>query len=175
VLLSGDALTADAIAQSVASLGERARAELGEPAGDLVAVYDVRYRGQAFELSVTAGVRPQPDELRAAFEALHEDRYGYSDPEQTLELVTIRVAASVAGVEVELAGDGADNEPAGGRRLAVIDGVQTEVEVLRGAPAPGREITGPAIVELAESTLLVAPGWSGAVDATGTIVLKERR
>jgi N-methylhydantoinase A len=162
--------------------------ELGEPAADLVAVYDLRYRGQAFELSVTAGVRPQPDELRAAFEALHEDRYGYSDPEQTLELVTVRVAASVAGVEVELAGegDGAGNgdgpgrgggrpEPARVRRLAVIDGAQTEVEVLRGAPAPGSQITGPAIVELAESTLLVAPGWSGAVDATGTIVLKARR
>ncbi len=106
VLLSGDALSADAVAQSVAALGERARAALGEPAADLAAVYDLRYRGQAFELSVDADLRPQPHELRAAFEALHEDRYGYSDPEQTLELVTIRVTAWVAGIEVELAGDG---------------------------------------------------------------------
>jgi N-methylhydantoinase A len=176
VLLSGDALSADAVAQSVAALGERARAALGEPAADLAAVYDVRYRGQAFELSVNADLRPQPHELRAAFEALHEDRYGYSDPEQTLELVTIRVTAWVAGIEVELDGDGDGGggaEAARARRVAVIDGTQTEVEVLRGAPARGTEIEGPAVVELPESTLLVAPGWSGAVDATGTIVLSR--
>ena len=36
--------------------------------------------------------------------------------------------------------------------------------MIRGAPAPGTELAGPAIVELPESTLLIAPaGWSGRV------------
>ena len=35
---------------------------------------------------------------------MHEERYGYSDAEQTLELVTIRVSAIVPGIDVALAG-----------------------------------------------------------------------
>jgi N-methylhydantoinase A/oxoprolinase/acetone carboxylase beta subunit len=57
----------------------------------------------------------------------------------------------------------------------VIDGSETEIVVLRGSPAPGTEIDGPAIVELAEATLLVTEGWSGSVDASGTIRLERTR
>jgi hypothetical protein len=31
------------------------------------------------------------------------------------------------------------------------------------------------VVELAESTVLVAPGWSASVDETGTVVLERQR
>ncbi len=175
VLLSGDALSAETIAQVVAGLGERARRALGDRDAELTAVYELRYRGQAFELAVPGDLSPHPDELRTAFEALHEERYGYSDPAQTLELVTIRVSAIVPAVDVELAGSDEETAPSRGARTAVIDGSETAVEVLRGSPPPGTEIAGPAIVELPESTLLVTPGWGGAVDATGTIRLEHER
>ena len=103
VFLSGPRLTAEAIARIVEELGAQARAALGEPAAELVATYELRYRGQAFELSIAAPTDSAPAQLREAFEAEHEDRYGYSDSEQILELVTIRVTATVAGAEVKLA------------------------------------------------------------------------
>jgi N-methylhydantoinase A len=60
-----------------------------------------------------------------------------------------------------------------GRRRAVLDGEEQELEVIRGAPGPGTEVAGPAVVELPESTLLVPPGWDGAVDETGTIHVRR--
>jgi N-methylhydantoinase A len=142
VLLSGDALTHEAIAQAAEQLGEQARDELRAPEAQLKTTYELRYRGQAFELAVTGP--PDPAQLRERFEQRHEERYGYHDPEQELELVTIRLSAWLPGPELEL-----------GRR---------EPESAR---------PGPAVIGLPESTVLVAEGWSARVDERGSIHLER--
>ena len=171
VLWSGDELTAEAIATTVAELGERARAAMHAAEAELRVVYELRYRGQSFELPIEADPDARPEQLRDAFEREHDERYGYHDDEQQLELVTIRVAAAAEGAEVELASEG---ETAGGElerstREAVLDGQRIELRVLRGVPAPRTEIEGAAVVELPESTILIPPAWSAKVDKTGTI------
>ncbi len=37
----------------------------------------------------------------------------------------------------------------------------------------GSRVEGPAIVEFAEATCVVRPGWAGAIDAAGTLVLER--
>jgi N-methylhydantoinase A len=37
----------------------------------------------------------------------------------------------------------------------------------------GSEVAGPAIVEFKESTCVVRPGWRGAIDGVGTLVLEK--
>ncbi len=61
VLLGGEDFTAEAVAEAVAELGERGRDELGAEDAELRAGYDLRYAGQAFELTVAgrAGARPR--------------------------------------------------------------------------------------------------------------------
>ncbi len=175
VLWSGEALSAEAIAETVKELAGRAREALSASDADISVVYELRYRGQAFELAIGGGPDSTPDELRASFEDQHEERYGYRDSEQELELVTIRVSAMIPGAEVKL-GDAAQQEgdgPGSSRRRATVGGEQLEMSVFGGPPAPGTEIAAPAIVELAESTLLVPPGWGGEVDETGTIQLRR--
>jgi N-methylhydantoinase A len=173
VFLGGGELTAEAVAGHVSELGEQARRALGAEQAELRAVYELRYRGQAFELPIAGETAPEIGELRSAFEAEHEDRYGYSDSEEELELVTIRVTATLEGIEVPLAqGERAELER--GSRAATLDGGQVELEVLRGSPAPGTEVEGPAVVELAEATLLVPPGWRGEVDESGSIRLERQ-
>ncbi len=174
VFLSGPALSAAAVSAIVAELGERARRALGEPEAALGATYELRYRGQAFELAIRGSTTPALGELREAFEREHDDRYGYRDAEQKLELVTIRVSATVPGAELELTAAGAPPIQRG-RRAATLAGAELELEVVRGAPSPGTEIAGPAVVELAEATLLVPPLWSGSVDEAGTIMLERPR
>ena len=144
VFLTGDALSAQAIAEAAAELGDAAREQLGDPDAACAAVYELRYRGQAFELAVDGPLDADPDALRADFEAQHDERYGYRDPDAALELVTLRVSATVPGADVSL-GDGA---------------------------AAG-EITGPTVVALPESTLLVGAGWAGKADAGGTIHIRR--
>jgi N-methylhydantoinase A len=158
----------------VTELGETARSQLDEPEAELRATYELRYRGQAFELAIEGSLRPELAELREAFEARHVERYGYRDAEQELELVTLRVSARVPGAEISL-GDGGGGELERGRRRATLGGEEIELDVLRGTPAPGTVITGPAVVELPESTLLVAPGWAGEVDERGTIYVRTQR
>ncbi len=174
VHLSGASLSAEAIAEQTRALAQQAREALADADAGLRATYELRYRGQAFELPIGADLTPDPAELREAFEAEHEDRYGYSDSDQTLELVTIRVTATGETAEVGLADEGEGEAPVRDARRAVIGGEEIELEVLRGAPAPDTEIAGAAVVDLPESTLLVPPGWSGNVDAGGTIHLERR-
>jgi N-methylhydantoinase A len=177
VLLTGDELSREKVNETVEELGDQARRALGEPEAELSAVYELRYRGQAFELAVDAGPAPAPDELREAFEAEHEERYGYRDNDQELELVTVRVAATLAGAEPSLsAEDGAPpaSEPVEQpTRRGTLGGEDVDLRVHAGAPAPGTHIEGPAVVELPEATLLVPPEWSGTVDDTGTIRLER--
>jgi N-methylhydantoinase A len=175
VLLSGSDLTEDSVKDTVEALAARSRAALGDQEAEILATYELRYRGQAFELSVAGSPHPRPDELRAAFAAAHEERYGYRDPNQEVELITIRVTATLPGARVQLAG-GSDREPRPaehGRRHAFMAGERLELETLRGLPAPRTTIESPAVVDLPDSTVLVAPGWSGEVDATGTIHLRR--
>ena len=170
VLWSGEELSGEAIADTVAELGERAREAMHEPEAELRVVYELRYRGQSFELPIAAGPQVQPEELRAAFEREHEDRYGYRDEGQELELVTIRVTATAQGTDVELAGnDQAAEALERSTREATLGGEPVELAVLRGIPAPGTGIDGPAVVELPEATLLIPGKWTAEVDDTGTI------
>jgi N-methylhydantoinase A len=175
VLWSGEEITRDAIADAVESLGKHARKALGELDAELRVTYELRYRGQSFELAIAGGAAATPSELREAFEAEHRDRYGYSDPEQRLELVTIRVSATSPGAAVALAPSGSGPELERTSRPARIGGAQVELEVLRGVPAPGTRVEGPAVFELPESTVLVAPGWRAEVDDTGTVRLTRRQ
>jgi N-methylhydantoinase A len=174
VFLSGDALAADAVSTNVAELAELAREALSEPDADVDVIYELRYRGQSFELPIPAPPEVTPEDLRRAFETEHEQRYGYADPAQKLELVTIRVAAATPGAEVGLAGGPESGQVERGSRSVVYDGAELEAEVLRGAPQPGTGVGGPAVVELPEATVFVAPGWEGQVHDTGTIRLEAR-
>jgi N-methylhydantoinase A len=169
VLMTGDDLTTDRIGEAADRLAARGREELAEAAGtreplasggnasgaetscadsrepEVRATYELRYAGQAFELPIEGDPRPDPAELRRAFDRAHEDRYGYSDADADLELVTIRVAVALPG---------ARPRPA-------------EWEGLSGAT-----VEGPEVVPLPGSTLVVPEGWRAR--AAEDVVVMER-
>jgi N-methylhydantoinase A/oxoprolinase/acetone carboxylase beta subunit len=133
------------------------------PEGELS--YDLRYAGQAHELTVRG------DDLREAFEALHEERYGYRDPDAEVEVVTVRATRREAGPEVALSGgDGLVDETS---RRVFFDGQAVVARVVRGEPGAGTSVSGPAVVELPEATVAVPPGWSGEWDEDGTLRLER--
>jgi N-methylhydantoinase A len=147
-------------------LAHRARAELGDPDADVKLVAELRYRGQAFELSV-----PLSDHLEEDFHRAHERAYGYRDPEAEVELVTLRATATTPGPDIDPTAVGAAAEGAERSRRDTIYG---DTEIIRGEPAPGETIEGPAVVELREATLAVPPGWAGEVLESGTIRIEKR-
>ncbi len=88
--------------------------------------------------------------------------------EDEIEPVSIRLVATVPGPCFELRADSAGNDAR--RRRAFVEGQWAKIDV----HGPGVAVNGPAIVELPESTCLVRPGWAGAPDGTGTLVLERR-
>jgi N-methylhydantoinase A len=154
VLLAGDRLTRENVATVVRRLGESGRDELGEADAELRAGYDLRYGGQAFELTVPGELEPDPGDLRRAFDRAHDDRYGYADPEAELELVTVRVAVALPGEELRPA-EPAPAEQRGTRQARFGDDMLDAAVLGAGEAA----VDGPAIFELPGSTLVVPPGW----------------
>ncbi|MBS1871390.1 MAG: hydantoinase/oxoprolinase family protein [Actinobacteria bacterium] len=144
VLRRGADFTAEAVASDVAELADAARAALGEPRAEIAATYELRYRGQAFELAVQAPddvPAADPEALRAAFEDAHEERYGYRDPAAEVELVTVRVSATVPAPPL----------------------------ATPPQPAARAPVDGPAAIPLPESTVWVPAGWRARTLADGTI------
>jgi N-methylhydantoinase A len=176
VMLSGSELTRGRLGAAREQLLAEADAALAGERADARVNYELRYAGQAFELSVeppesSAGA-PDPEVLAEAFAAAHERRYGYRDDEAPIELVNLRV--SVWGPTPRLRPQ-AHAAAAAKRSSAqvVFGGDALEATVLRGELAPGTEVHGPALCALPEATLLVPPGWSGNVDEHGTCVLQD--
>ncbi len=170
LLLSAEEITAERVASEVRALSEPLLA--GMEAAELEVVYELRYRGQAFELPVPGPAEPDPDRLAEDFAREHEARYGYRDPEGRLELVTIRVASVEPGPEPRptAATDGRLEES---EREARFGGEWVSTRVLRGEPESGFAAEGPCVFELPEATLVLPPGWSATVDTAGTITAER--
>ncbi len=166
-----DALGSDALEAAFGALEEEAAAAL--EGAEATRRADLRYRRQAFELTVDAD---DADALAERFHAAHEQRYGYAMRDEPVELVAVRVVAVRAVDRPELREPPApDVDPVRERRDVCVDGDWTEVAVLdRARMGEGSTVEGPAIVEFAEATCYVRPGWNGRVDGAGTLVLVSR-
>ena len=194
VMLSGTSFTGENIAETLDALIARASGELDESVERIVLRHELRYLGQSFELAVDEEIDPRdwfggdvvpvtdtprvdshalcdPLRLREAFEAAHEQRYGYRDEKAEVELVNVRVSAIGPKPALRLS-VATDTQPERESKLVAFDGEWLEAELWRGDLPGGTRMRGPALCAMPESTLLVPPGWSGAVDEHGTIVLE---
>ncbi len=170
VMLRGRSLTSARLSKERDALIAEARGKLGAPPARLRVGHELRYRGQSFELAIEQSESVDPDVLREAFARAHEHRYGYRDDSADVELVNIRVSVwGQAPALAPLAAAGAPPSPE--TRPIVFDGDALEALIHRGELPPGTPLAGPALCALSEATLLIPPGWSGEVDAHGTIHL----
>ncbi|HEX5309590.1 MAG TPA: hydantoinase/oxoprolinase family protein [Solirubrobacteraceae bacterium] len=170
-MLAGGRFSADRVRDLVAELHERASAELEVPVAAVEVRHELRYVGQSFELSVRSGSH-EPELLRELFAAEHERRYGYRDRHGEIELVNVRLSALGEAPVVRPSGAATQACEREATRVAV-GGEWLTAELWRGEPEPGTRIEGCALCALAESTLLIPPGWAGTVDRLGTIVLEQ--
>jgi N-methylhydantoinase A len=156
-----------------------ARAEHGG-AADIGYDLDMRYRGQAYNLTIPLGAPPVTAATLAdaeeAFHAAHRAAYDYTPAVTETEVVTLRLRATAPAPaidwdadEVPVAAGAEDRE-----RPVWVDGRPVSHRVLdRRALAAGARLAGPAVIEQSDATTLVRAGWSGAVAAAGTLVLSR--
>jgi N-methylhydantoinase A len=144
---------------------------------------DLRYEHQSFELTCPLGEGPfTPARLGALVETFHAEHrrlYTYDLPGAPVELVTLRVTAigalpRRAAPTASAAAAGLRDAVTGQRQVYFRGaGFLTAPCYDRGALAPGMAFEGPAIVEQADATPLVAPGFRARVDAAHNLLLER--
>jgi len=110
------------------------------------------------------------------FHAAHDRLYHYSRPDEVPFLVNIEIHAEGRHQAPALSQlDAADRpcEPIGTRKIFVLDSSEwTDAGVYRrDALAAGDRISGPAVVDQLDSTVVILPGFSAEVDPFGTMIL----
>lgn len=142
---------------------------------------DLRYRGQAFELMTDMPDGPCTEQtlatLRERFEEQHRQRFSFDDPDEAVELVTMRlVAIGRLGDEGRTAARHSPSEArATGSRPVHVNGAWAEVPVHRQLSlAPGEVIDGPAIIEQEYTTLLIPGHWSLTMTETGDMTARKQ-
>jgi N-methylhydantoinase A len=178
-----DALSAADIEASFVPLLDEARHRLDavDASGDarLVRIARLRYAWQENDVDVVVGEEPvTPEALAAAVARFHQEHdfeFGYSNPEDRVELVAVCLEAYGALPSVRPAGvERIDSAEAGSRgtRQACFRGGWVETPVYeRATLAVGARIAGPAVVEEREATTVVPPDALAEVDAQLNLVL----
>ena len=177
--------TPDEVAAILDDLGGRADTWLdseGIPNDTRTVTYtaDMRYRGQGYEIPVAI----DPTEIRAdgvdgleeRFNGLHEQLYGFRMHGTATEIVNLRSVGFGTVPKPELpVGDAGDADAA----AAVADehqvwfgGEQHATRIYdRARLQPGMSFAGPAIVTEFDSTTVVLPGYSAAVDVNFNLLI----
>jgi N-methylhydantoinase A len=139
---------------------------------------DVRYRGQAYEVSVPVELGAladgRVDALFDRFHELHLRSYGFSSPADECEVVTMRVVATI-GIDKPSLDHVPEAVATGAKTTRSVfmpdQGVVEAVIYERNDLAPGRSFRGPAVIHQADSTTLV-PGYAEAtIDRFHNLVL----
>jgi N-methylhydantoinase A len=135
---------------------------------------DVRYRGQGYELNL-----PYTGGLIAAFRREHERRYGYSYPAREVELVTLRLRATVKSPRASFgkADVGRANRASFGPERAPVffDGQKMRATIYdRDSLQPGKRYSGPAMVTEYSATTVVPPRKQFWLDRTGNLFIQIR-
>ena len=146
---------------------------------------DMRYVGQVHECSVEIGNfkvdAKSIARIKDAFHKRHEELYTYAEPQSVVEVVNIE--STVYGVvekpERMTIGKGATPAKAlKGHRDAVFsaDGKRLRTPIFDGTPlGVGATIKGPAVIEEITTTIVLEPGWTARLDASGSYLITRDR
>lgn len=147
---------------------------------------DIRYVGEQSSVGVPVEGTGADWLAQAitAFHALHEKLYGFSVPDEPIEVVNVRLRAvgrlhrAVRDKAAKLPRKAPRAVPVGTRPVGFgpTEADRREVPVYaRDTLLPGTRFTGPAIVEQSDSTLLIPPGRIVKADAYSNLLIQEGR
>jgi N-methylhydantoinase A len=174
----------DALDAAVRRLGDEAhrllaRAGYDGDRGSVSHELDMRYRGQAYNLTVPLAPRPVTaatlERAQAAFSEAHRRAYDFTPAVQETEIVTLR-ARAVGPVEhaTWTDADGAPARSSTREPVVWVDGERRPFALLdRRRLAAGDRIGEQTIIDQEDATILVAAGWHGSVRAGGVVVLER--
>ena len=140
----------------------------------LETVLDMRFAGQAFELSVPVdGYLGSADALADRFRAAYLERYGVED-DDPVEIVVYRVIGRGPAGDAGFPGkvEPGPTAPAAGFRQVYFFGAWYRTAIYDRDRLPaGMRLDGPVVIEESGATTLVPPGFTASVEPTGCLIL----
>lgn len=146
---------------------------------------DMRYVGQVHECTVdiaTFEINARTiDQVKDAFHKRHEELYTYSERHNPVEVVNIEstVYGLIDKPKAPKLAKGAEPDRAlKGHRKAIFsaDGKQVKTPVYDGEKlGAGATVKGPAIIEEVTTTIVIEPGWTAKLDASGSYLITSSR
>jgi N-methylhydantoinase A len=137
---------------------------------------DVRYLGQGETVTVELGEKLGTDparQLQDGFEEAYVRLYGRRPPGVESEVMTwrVRVMGPLPKLDVKLRSGPVIQAGKGSRPVWFAEANRfVDARVYdRYRLAPGAKVTGPAVVEERESTMIIGPGGAGRVDEFGNL------
>jgi N-methylhydantoinase A len=131
---------------------------------------DMRYVGQAYELTVPFG-----NNVMEEFHAAHQNTYGHAMEDRPIEIVNMRVQATGTMPKPELTPESSNGRNAEdaylGDKKSPFGGIMALYE--RDALPIGARFSGEALVFQLDSTVYVARGWSARVDGYRNLILER--
>lgn len=138
---------------------------------------DVCYVGQSYHLEIPLKLDGDViAQVRKDFYAAHDRIYGHSaeGPVQFVNLRSVHQAQASAVADRPYEPEAGDPRKAARPILTEKSGGFVEAQVYeRRRIKPGVTFYGPAIVEQADTTTVIEPGWRAEVDARGNLVLTQ--
>ncbi|MEM9063546.1 MAG: hydantoinase/oxoprolinase family protein [Pseudomonadota bacterium] len=156
------------------------RAGVPEDRQRLVRTVDARYGRQSYELVVPV---PDPpfsvdvmDRIAEAFHARHAQTYGHARPDEPVQLVNVRLSAVGEIPAIRLGQAPGDGAAETGTRAVWFRhyGEHAATVLRRETMGAGQSVSGAAVIESLESTILVPPGWTARMDADGFVHLDRQ-
>jgi N-methylhydantoinase A len=163
--------------------GEDALARDRLTGGRFAFAADLRYHGQEHTIAIPVAHAEDLAADTAAtvdrFHQQHDRRYGHAAPDQSIEIVNLRLVVSVPRLEDAilhwLSEPWRPQAPSPEqRRPVVFDDPERpdDARILwRPSLAAGSEIVGPAVIEEPNSTTLLPPGDRAIIDSMGNIIV----
>ncbi len=172
VMKLAEELDDDGVEGMIRELEARASKELRELKDVLVnPSLDMRYKGQAYELNVPW--KGSVDLAIRDFHATHGRMYGFSSPDEPVEVVNVRVSlvGSLRKPAVPRTEAVRHVPEAEGKRSVYFEDIGWADTLVynRSKLKPGAALKGPAVVEEYDSTTLVPPEYSLLVDEYGNL------
>jgi N-methylhydantoinase A len=142
-------------------------------------IVEARYAEQIWDLEILFSAEdlraPRGElKLREAFDREHQRVFAVSDPTQDVELLTWKIRAHGLLTRPALNTPTVSGEQDLAARLAVFDGEAIDTRVVAGtALAAGFAASGPVLVQLPTTTIVVPPLWRLDVAKHGSFVLTK--
>lgn len=146
---------------------------------DMQFAADLRYRGQEHTIPVPLGGADDlaaggSDALRQTFDRLHDRRYGHAAPDESIQIVNLRLILRATGADTSFDWMSEPYRPVDAQpdqtRDVIFDDPASPLAsrvVWRPGLAPGAVVKGPAVIEEPNSTTLIFPGDVATVTEHG--------